>query len=382
MHSSIVCGCSGRIRAVPRVAFTLEQCWHRVPGGTAVAAIELARALREHTTVELIGVAARHRRPAPAQFTPPIAVEQLPLPRLALYEAWHWLRGPRVERATGPIDLVHATSIAIPPKSAPLVVTVHDLAFLHEPSHFTRRGLSFFRRGLELAKRDADLVICVSHATVRDCINAGFDPDRLMTIPLGVDMARAEGHDVDRVKKTYGLGRPYIMWTGTIEPRKNLRGVVEAFRALPSQLGLDLVLVGPKGWNEDIDALVAPARERIRVLGFVPRADLAPLYAGADVFCWPSLREGFGFPVLEAMTQGTPVVTSKGTSTEELAAGAGVLVNPLDSEEIAAGLRSVLEDDALAAKLSDDGMGRAAEYTWARTARLTADTYSRVTGKR
>lgn len=367
---------------MPRVAFTLEQCWHRVPGGTAVAAIELARALREHTTVELIGVAARHRRPAPAQFTPPIAVEQLPLPRLALYEAWHWLRGPRVERATGPIDLVHATSIAIPPKSAPLVVTVHDLAFLHEPSHFTRRGLSFFRRGLELAKRDADLVICVSHATVRDCINAGFDPDRLMTIPLGVDMARAEGHDVDRVKKTYGLGRPYIMWTGTIEPRKNLRGVVEAFRALPSQLGLDLVLVGPKGWNEDIDALVAPARERIRVLGFVPRADLAPLYAGAEIFCWPSLREGFGFPVLEAMTQGTPVVTSKGTSTEELAAGAGVLVNPLDSEEIAAGLRSVLEDDALAAKLSDDGMGRAAEYTWARTARLTADTYSRVTGKR
>jgi glycosyltransferase involved in cell wall biosynthesis len=367
---------------VPRVAFTLEQCWHRVPGGTAVAAIELARALREHPAVELIGVAARHRRPAPAQYTPPIAVEQLPLPRLALYEAWHWLRSPRVERATGPVDLVHATSIAIPPKSAPLVVTVHDLAFLHEPSHFTRRGLSFFRRGLELAMRDAGLVICVSHSTLRDCINAGFDPDRLLTIPLGVDMARAKGDDVDRVKKTYGLNRPYVMWTGTIEPRKNLRGVVEAFGALPSKSGLDLVLVGPKGWNEDIDALVAPARERIRVLGFVPRADLAPLYAGAAVFCWPSLREGFGFPVLEAMTQGTPVVTSKGTSTEELATGAGVLVNPLDSEEIAAGLRSVLEDDAFAAKLSDAGLGRAAEYSWSRTARLTADAYARVIGRR
>jgi glycosyltransferase involved in cell wall biosynthesis len=189
-------------------------------------------------------------------------------------------------------------------------------------------------------------------------------------------MARAERRDIQRVTHLYGLHRPYVMWTGTIEPRKNLARMIEAFRAL--DLETDLVLVGPKGWNEDIDELVGPLRERVRVLGFVPRADLGPLYAGATVFCWPSLLEGFGFPVLEAMTQGTPVVTSKGTSTEELATGAGVLVDPRDPEAIAAGIRSVLEDGALAAKLREAGLARAAEYTWARTARLTADAYARV----
>jgi glycosyltransferase involved in cell wall biosynthesis len=361
---------------VSRVAFTLEQCWHRVPGGTAVAAIETARALVEHTRVELVGVAARHRHPAPAPYTPPIPVKQLLLPRIALYESWHRLRAPRVERAAGAVDVVHATSIAIPPKSAPLVVTIHDLAFMHEPAHFTRRGLSFFRRGLALARRDADLLLCVSDATRRDCIDFGFDPDRLLTVPLGVGMTRATTEDVKRVTNKYSLHRPYVMWTGTIEPRKNLRGVIEAFRTLGSDL--DLVLVGPKGWNEDVDALVGSSRERVRQLGFVPRDDLGPLYAGAAVFCWPSFLEGFGFPVLEAMAQGTPVVTSKGTSTAELAAGAGVLVDPRDHEGIAAGIRSVLEDGALAAKLKEAGLSRAAKYTWARTARLTAEAYARV----
>jgi len=359
-----------------RVAFTIEQCWHRIPGGTAVAAIELARAMGDGTDVKPVGVAAFHRRPAPSPYTPPIPVRHLPLPRLAMYEAWHRLRAPRVERATGPVDVVHATSIAIPPKSAPLVVTMHDLAFLHDPSHFTRRGVSFFRRGLAVAKREADLLLCVSDATRRDCVEAGFEPARLVTIPLGIDMAPAAPEDVDRVVRRYGLSRPYLMWSGTIEPRKNLRRVVQAFRTLRSDL--DLVLVGPRGWNEDVDELVGAARDRVRILGFVPRADLAPLYAGATVFCWPSLLEGFGFPVLEAMTQGTPVVTSKGTSTEEIGAGAAVLVDPRDAEEIAAGLKSVIEDAALAARLREAGLERAAEYTWARTARLTADAYARV----
>lgn len=361
---------------MPRVAFTLEQCWHRVPGGTAVAAIETARSLGHHTNVELIGVAARHRRPPPVPYTPPIQVAQLPFPRIALYESWHRLRVPRVQLATGAVDVVHATSIAIPPKSAPLVVTVHDLAFLHEPTYFTRRGLSFFMRGLLLAKRDADLVICVSEATRRDCLAAGFHPDRLVTIPLGVEVKGAEPAERKRVADRYGLRRPYVMWTGTIEPRKNLRGVIEAFRMLDSDL--DLVLVGPRGWNEDIDALLGTARDRVRVLGFVPHGDLAPLYAGAAVFCWPSFLEGFGFPVLEAMAQGTPVVTSKGTSTEEIVAEAGILVDPRDTGAIAAGIRSVLEDEALAAKLREAGRRRAGSYTWARTARLTADAYARV----
>ena len=143
------------------------------------------------------------------------------------------------------------------------------------------------------------------------------------------------------------------------------------------------MLVGPRGWNEDLERRLedvpARARERVRALGFVPRADLAPLYAGAAAFCFPSLLEGFGFPVLEAMAQGTPVVTSEGTSTAELAEDAGLLIDPAIPQRIAAALQRVLGDEELAEKLRNAGRARAAEYTWARTARLVTDAYVELT---
>src|SRR5262245_16057847 len=110
-----------------RVALTLEQCWHPVPGGTAVAALELTRALAARDDVEVVGVTAWHRAVAPALFRPPVQMRQLALPRLALYESWHYLRRPAVERATGPVDVIHATGWALPPRTAPLVTTIHDL---------------------------------------------------------------------------------------------------------------------------------------------------------------------------------------------------------------------------------------------------------------
>ncbi|MDQ3752688.1 MAG: glycosyltransferase family 4 protein [Actinomycetota bacterium] len=361
-----------------RVALTLEQCWHRVPGGTAVAALGMARALAERDELEVLGVAALHRAPPAPPWAPPVQVHGLPLPRVALYEAWHRLRWPSVERATGTVDLVHATSIAVPPRSVPLLVTIHDLAFLKEPSHFTARGLRFFHRGLELARDHADLVLCSSEATMRDCLEAGFATPKLRHVPLGVDATPADPESVDRVRRSYGLGRPYVLWIGTIEPRKNLPRLLQAFAALDADV--DLVLVGPKGWKEDLDALLGDARERIRVLGFVPLADLAALYAGASVFCLPSLLEGFGFPVLEAMAQGTPVVTSRGTSTEELAGGAGVLVDPLDSKDIARALARVLADPPRARALGDAGIARAAVFSWKRTADLVAGAYGELAG--
>src|SRR6478736_4944076 len=112
-----------------RVAVTLEQCWRAV--------LESVRALQSHSDLDLVGVSARHAGPPPAAWTPTIPVAALPLPRLALYEAWHWLRRPPVERATGPVDVIHATGMAMPPASAPIVVTVHDLAFVRDPSQFT-----------------------------------------------------------------------------------------------------------------------------------------------------------------------------------------------------------------------------------------------------
>ena len=361
---------------VVRVAVTLEQCWHRVPGGTAVAALGMARALLERPDVDPVGVAARHRSEPPPPWLPPVRVEQLPLPRPVLYESWHRLRRPRVERATGRVDVIHATSIAIPPRSAPLVVTVHDLAFVDDPSHFTKRGLGFFRRGLRLALAEADLVLCPSHASARACEAAGFEPPRVRVVPLGVEVDPAPPEAVDDVRRRYGLAAPYALWAGTIEPRKNLPRLLEAHARIGRDV--DLVLVGPRGWNEELDELPRVAGRSVKLLGFVPREHLGPLYAGAEVFCFPSLLEGFGFPVLEAMAQGTPVVTSRATSTEELAEGAGVLVDARDPESIAAGMERVLADGELAAELARAGPKRAAEYTWSRTAATLAEAYREV----
>ncbi|MDQ3956846.1 MAG: glycosyltransferase family 4 protein [Actinomycetota bacterium] len=360
-----------------RVALTIEQSWHDVPGGTAGAALGMGRALTATGAVDVAGVAARHRRPAPDPWAPSFRVHQLPLPRVALYESWHRLRAPSVERATGPVDVIHATAFPVPPRSRPLVVTIHDLAWLADPGNFTRRGVRFFRRGLDLARADADLVLCPSEATRGDCLRHGFEAGRVRVVPLGVDVRPAAPADVERVARRYGLARPYVLWTGTIEPRKNLPGLLRAYRSLGADL--DLVLAGPRGWNEDLDALVGEDRERVRVLGFVPADDLPGLYAGAALFCFPSFMEGFGFPVLEAMAQGTPVVTSRGTSTEEVAGGAAVLVDPSDASSIAAGMQELIDDGGRAAALRDAGRARAAEYGWERTARMLVEAYEEVT---
>jgi glycosyltransferase involved in cell wall biosynthesis len=354
---------------------TLEQCWHRVPGGTAVAALGMARAIRKRGGTDLVGVAAAHRRP-PIGWEPPVEVKHLPLPRRALYEAWHRLRWPNVDTATGPIDAVHAISMAIPPREPRLIVTIHDLAWRHDRSHFTPHGVRFFERGLALTQAEANLVLCPSRATLEDCARAGIERTRLRLVPLGVDVERASDEEARTVREKYGLTRDYVLWAGTVEPRKNLGRLLEAFAKVRADV--DLVLVGPKGWNEDLDRLVKPIADRVKVLGFVPRSDLGPLYAGARISCFPSLLEGFGFPVLEAMAQGTPVVTSSGTSTEELAGDDAVLVDPLDVASIAAGIERVLEDDELASKLGAAGPPRAARYSWARTADLLVRAYTEV----
>ena len=305
-----------------------------------------------------------------------IPVERLPLPRPLLYEAWHRLRLPKVQRATGTVDLIHATSLAVPPRSAPLVVTIHDLAFLTYPEFFTPRGVSFFMRGLELAGRDADLILCPSAATRDHCARQGLPADKLRVVPLGVETMRATPDEVRRVRERYALHRGYVMWTGTIEPRKNLRRLIEAFAR--ADVDADLVIVGPEGWNQDLRELSSPIEDRVRPLGYVPHDHLGPLYAGARVFCFPSLMEGFGFPVLEAMAQGTPVVTSEGTSTEEVAGDAAALVDPRDVDAIKSAIERAFMDDGVVEEARKLGPQQASRFSWADTARRTKQAYEEL----
>ncbi|MGH2528464.1 MAG: glycosyltransferase family 4 protein [Actinomycetota bacterium] len=362
-----------------RVAITVEQSWAAVPGGTALATIELARALKTRSELDVMGVAARHSRPAPRDWVPPVPVHHLGLPTLVLFEAWHKLRWPPVERATGAVDVVHGTIIAVPASRAPLVLTIHDLAFLSHPAHYTRRGIRFFRKALELARRHARLVTCPSQATLGECLAAGFEIDRLRLVPWGVRVEPVAPSDVERSRRRYGLDRPYVLFCGTVEPRKNLQRVLEAFRALDHR-DLELVLAGPQGWREDVEAAIASLRGRARWLGSLPRHDLHAVYANAAAVVYPSLAEGFGLPVLEAMAHGAPVVTSVGTATEEVARDAALLVDPLDVDAIAGAIDRIVGDPDLARRLGEAGRRRAAACTWDRTAQLMLAVYAEAAG--
>jgi glycosyltransferase involved in cell wall biosynthesis len=358
-----------------RVAVTVEQSWHVVPGGIATSTVELLRELVTLDSFEIVGVAAWHRRPPDDAFVPPVPVHHLPLPRRALYEAWQWLGVPLVERATGPVHVVHDGGYVVPPSRAPLVATIHDLLFLTYPDHYPRHSLFVLRRGLELARRRARLVMCPSLTTMTACLDAGIESERLRVVPWGVRIRTPSADRVRQVRHHYRLERPYILFCGTVEPRKNLQRVASAFRAI-NRGELELILVGPQGWKQDIRTEIAGLGGRARWLGFVPRNDLDALYANAAVVVYPTLAEGFGLPVLEAMAQGAPIVTSSGTSTQEVAGETALLVDPLDVDAIVAAIEQFLDDRDLAARLGGEAKERAKTFTWARSAALTAAVYT------
>jgi glycosyltransferase involved in cell wall biosynthesis len=234
--------------------------------------------------------------------------------------------------------------------------------------------VSVFTRSLELVRRRAALVLCSSTATMDDCARSGIDAARLRHVPLGVDPAPADDASVARVRALLRLPERYLLFLGTLEPRKNLRRLVDAIGLLPADERLPLVVGGAPGWGE-VEAGLRDARVDVRFLGFVDPVDLPGLYAGAEVFCYPSEREGYGLPVLEAMAQGTPVVTSRATATEETAGSAGVLVDPFDVADIA---RGIVEARRRAGELAVAGRAHAATRSWVAVAALTAAAYREV----
>ena len=277
------------------------------------------------------------------------------------------------------MDVVHDAGYVVPPSTAPLVATVHDLLFLEYPEHYTWHSRAVLRRGLTLARRDARVVICPSRATIDACRAAGFEDERLRLVPWGVRHRTVEEGAAERTRRRYGLAGPYVLFCGTVEPRKNLPRVLEAFRRL-DQPDVELVLAGPQGWRED-----SRTGRRTSPDGCERSASCRPTISshstgGAATLVYPSLAEGFGLPVLEAMAQGVPVVTSAGTATAEVAGEAAVLVDPLDVDAIAGGIDRILGDETLAASLGEAARMRAAGYTWERTAELVAGVYAEAAG--
>ena len=365
------------------IALPVEACWHRVPGGTARAVVALVNELATRPEVLVHAVAARHRTGPHPEFSLPqsLPVVYSHLPRRALYEYWHRNRSGNLSRLIGATpDVVHAAGGVMPPAAgSPLVATIHDLAFVHRPEHFTKNGVYFLNRALDIARSEAAAVICPSTASASDCVDAGIDADRVHILPLGVTAPIHDRSSGRAVVDALGIKGRYILWVGTIEPRKNLPRLIDAFIA-GAPADVQLVLAGPDGWMQDLDGGVPAANpDRVHATGFVSADELSALYAAASVVCVPSLLEGFGFPVVEAMAHGTPVITSKGTSTEELIADCGVLVEPTDIAEIAEALAFLLDDEAEAQRLGEAGRARSTRFSWETYADQLISIYQDVT---
>ena len=363
----------GRGAAGPRAAVVLTQCWHRVPGGTAGSVLDLVAAVQASGGADLVGVGPRGGAPEQG-FAPPVPVVRTSLPLPYLYDAWHTLRRPRLPRAAGTLDVVHVTAPVVPPTGrVPMVATVHDLFPVTRPELLTPRGARLLRRGLELVRDEAQVVMVPSEVVAADCREFGISPARLRVVPWGATPVDVAPGQVDAVRVRYGVEGPYVLFVGTLEPRKNLARLVEAVARL-GRPDLTLVVAGPDGWG---DSGVDPAATGVRTVltGRVPSADLPALMAGAQVFCFPSLAEGFGLPVLEAMAAGAPVVTSAGTACAEVAGDAAVLVDPLDVDSVAGGLAQVLDDADLADRLRGGGRARAAAHPWSSAAAATVAAY-------
>lgn len=357
-----------------RVGLTLTQDWHRVPGGTAVAANSLAVELANCSEVELTGVVPRTGRPTDG-FAPLVPTRRLPLGLPWLYDSWHHLRWPRITSAVDEVEIIHLTVPIAPPRErVPLVASVHDVLPLTMASSFTRRGARMMSRGLERIRSEAAMVMVPTEAGLREFMAQGFDPARLAVVPLGVDPPEpVTPAGQQEVLERHGVGRPYVLFVGTAEPRKGLDVLASAMARL-DRPELTLVLVGPHGWG-DVDLVGVP---RVARLGHVPGSDLEALRVGAAVCAMPSRAEGFGLPVLEAMAAGTPVVTTSGTPMEEFAHGVARFVPSGNVAELAGALADVLDDPELARDMGIAGKQRAAEFTWSRTAREVLAVYGRV----
>lgn len=270
------------------------------------------------------------------------------------------------------------------------VATVHDLAFLDYGEHFTRRARWTARLQARHAVGSARMLIADSGATRADLLRHYRVPAECVRVVYpGCArrfFARPSAGRVQALRDRLGLGNPFVLYVGRLQPRKNLARLIAAFELLCGEhpdLGHDLVIAGGKGWMyEGIFSAAARSRAagRIRFVGFVPAEELPALYAAADALALVSLWEGFGLPVLEAMAAGTPVLTSDRSSLPEVAGDAAVLVDPEDTGAIASGLYRVLADGTLRESLVAKGRARAGTFTWERSAGQLLDAVATILG--
>lgn len=286
------------------------------------------------------------------------------------------------------VDILHCPKSAIPYFApCPVVVTLHDLIPIKHPETEKLAARIYWRLQIPIAARRSAFIITDSeHARQEIMADFRVAPEKIRAIMLGFDPAMIESRDAAAgaaVRGKYGLPADYILYVGTIQPRKNLDTLIEAFSLLKGKGAFagKLVIVGRKGWL--YDRLFSRIRElnldgEVVFTGFVPDGELPFIYDGARVFVYLSLFEGFGLPPLEAMACGVPVITSNTTSLPEVVGDAGIAVPPMAVEEVAAALLRVLENEETATAMREQGRRRAKSFSWEAAARETLDIYKAV----
>lgn len=309
---------------------------------------------------------------------------------LWLARIWQRTRLPLpVETFVGKVDLFHATDFTLPPtlSSTKTILTVHDLSFVRVPDAASHKLKKYLDVVVPRSAHAANHVIADSQSTKNDLIKYyDLSPDKITVLLSGIDSRYQIIKSVTSVmtiRNKYIIPEtPYIFCVGTIQPRKNYSRAIKALKILRDEgYELDFVIAGGKGWLEDemYQTITETGQQNhIHLIGFADDDDLPALYSGAECVVFPSLYEGFGFPVLEGMACGTPVVTSNISSLPEVAGNAALLVDPYNIEAIADAIRRILDDSNLRKNLIEHGIVQAAKFTWEKSAQQLCQIYNDI----
>lgn len=351
---------------------------------------ELLMRDREHAyRLFVAGPLPRGWKP-PSDWPADVSLSPTRIPERWLTILWHRLRVPwAVETFIGPCDLFHSTDFVMPPvRRARTLLTIHDLSFLRYPECAHPTLAAYLGVVVPRSLARADRVLADSWATRDELVDLlGVEADRIAVIHGGIESRFSPTPDPDEnaaCRAMYHLDRPYILSLGTVEPRKNYQRLLHAYAALLAKHGThlpELVIAGGKGWLYHsafaaVDQL--RLRDHVRFLGYVEDEHLPALYRGAELFVFPSLYEGFGFPPLEALASGCPVVCSNSSSLPEVVGDAAILVDPFDVDAMSEAISAGLFDTALRSRLTNLGLRRSSQFTWARSADSLLAEYERM----
>lgn len=295
--------------------------------------------------------------------------------------SWRTLGWPSFDTFAGAADVYHFPNFICPPlRRGKAVVTIHDLAFLRLPETIEEGNYRFLMSHIHKTVERADAIITVSDFTAREVVELlHVPPERVIPIRSGLDLPASipTPHDVTRMRRALELDQPYLLTVGTLEPRKNIPFAIDVFERLTAFNG-DLVIAGMKGWKCEpiMDRIRTSSRAgRIRYLEYVDDSLLPSLYAGAEVFLFPSLYEGFGFTPMESMAVGVPVVSADTGSLPEVLGDAALLVHGFDPELWVRDVEYILHDDARRAALAEKGLAHVRNFQWSETAAKTWQLY-------